>query len=167
MGKEICTSYAPTVFKELRRLYNIDPGSYKVCGIRVYFRFQLDESVDINSIPQQSISTGDIEGKKNPAMSGALLFFTKNKLYMLKTMRDHELQFFTATILKKYLHHFQRVKNSLLTQYMGAYRCKNQLLVVMRNVKNAVDTNETFDLKGSSFNRRVSECGNCVKYFRH
>lgn len=89
-------------------------------------------------------------------MSGALLFFTTNKMYILKTMRDHELHFFTTTILKKYLYHFQRVKNSLLTQYMGAYRCKNQLLIVMRNVKNAVDTNETFDLKGSSFNRRVS-----------
>lgn len=39
---------------------------------------------------------------------------------------------------------------------MGVYRCKTDLIIVMKNIKNGLKTNETYDLKGSTYDRKVS-----------
>lgn len=106
---------------------------------------------------QTSISSGEFVGKINTSKSGSLLFYSNDDQYVFKTLHDKELVFLRTKLLKNYVHYLERAHNSLLVQFMGVYKCKKILIIVMKNVKNGLKTNETYDMKGSTYDRKVSK----------
>lgn len=106
---------------------------------------------------QTSISSGEFVGKVNTSKSGSLLFFSSDDQYVFKTLHDKELEFLRTNILKNYVRYLEREHNSLLVQFVGVYKCKKNLIIVMKNIKNGLKTNETYDMKGSTYDRKVNK----------
>lgn len=107
-----------------------------------------------NYITQDSINGGELKPKINPAASGSELFFTYDKMFLLKTIREKELHFLRTTVLEKYVAHLETSKNSFLAQYVGVYSYKHNRILVMVNLLQG-DMNEVYDMKGSIVGRKV------------
>lgn len=55
--------------------------------------------------------------------------------------------------MKKYTSYLTKQRHSTVAQFMGAYAWKDQLVIVMKNIKNGNYVNETYDMKGSTHDR--------------
>lgn len=100
----------------------------------------------------------------NQASSGAALYYSSTKKYLLKTLNDDELEFLNLN-LQGYLKHLRTYKNSLLAHFTGVYTYDKYHILVMKNVfPERMDTKKDpkiilrrYDLKGSIINRDVRE----------
>lgn len=132
-----CKDYASSIFSSLRRSYDIDERSYL-------------ESV-------RSLTGGGFgEGK-----SKMLFFMSKDRKYVMKTVKSHELEFFWEFI-KDYYWHMIANPDTLLCRFFGLFTVTSESsskplhIVVMNNTFNTswpIDLK--FDLKGSINNRMV------------
>jgi hypothetical protein len=107
-------------------------------------------------------------GKAKPGdgKSGQLFLMTKDKSLVIKTLKGYEAVFLRK-ILTRYLEHLTKYPDSLLCRFYDVVTlnepstgAKISLLVmpnIMRTGNSDVVVGETFDLKGSVRNRRVSE----------
>lgn len=129
--------YAPQVFRWLRDQFNIDQANYLI------------------SITGQLI----VSQIKSEGKSGSLFYFSKDNVYIIKTLRYNEFKFLQK-ILESYVDHVGKNKNTLISQFYGLHRVKVRTstgksrthhFVIMNNLfpPNAI-LSQTFDLKGST-----------------
>jgi len=132
--------YAPQVFRWLRDQFNIDQANYLI------------------SITGQLI----VSQIKSEGKSGSLFYFSKDNVYIIKTLRYNEFKFLQK-ILESYVDHVGKNKNTLISQFYGLHRVKVRTstgksrthhFVIMNNLfpPNAI-LSQTFDLKGSTAGR--------------
>ena len=115
------------------------------------------ESLNIGMNRAQAFSAGEASGK-----SGSFFFFSHDGKFIIKTMRDFELELFIKMI-PDYFVHLKEHKYSLIARFYGAYTVKMEdvspvSLVVMANTAQVASKSgirHVFDLKGSFINRKV------------
>ncbi|KAI5966084.1 MSS4 [Candida margitis] len=132
--------YAPQVFRWLRDQFNIDQANYLI------------------SITGQLI----VSQIKSEGKSGSFFYFSKDKVYLIKTLRYNEFKFLQK-ILESYVDHVGKNNNTLISQFYGLHRVKvrsskgkskTHHFVIMNNLfpPNAILI-QTYDLKGSTAGR--------------
>ncbi|KAL1918485.1 uncharacterized protein VTP21DRAFT_3145 [Calcarisporiella thermophila] len=132
--------YAPWVFRHLRELFGINPADYLMSLTNKYVLSELSSS-----------------GK-----SGAFFYYSQDYRFIIKTIHHSEHKWMRR-ILKRYYEHVKENPNTLLCRFYGLHRVKlphgrKIHFVVMQNVFPAdKDIHETFDLKGSTIGRSISE----------
>lgn len=128
--------YYPEIFTSIRKLSNISESEY-----------------------QESICQGNMKVIITPGKSGAILFFTGDNKFLLKTVSDSELAFLNS-ILKKYHQHLVQHQYTTIVRILGLYSMKNSNyhinFIVMENVFPEKPF-ETYDLKGSSIGRHATD----------
>lgn len=92
-------SFAPKVFKKLRRTFNVDDESYL-----------------------GSLTMADVVHFQTSSKSGGFFFFTNDGKYLIKTATKKELDFFLKKLCKDYYNHIlEYADTSLLVRFMGFY----------------------------------------------
>ena len=131
--------YAPLAFRNLRNFWEIDKYEYlySICNPNTNF----------------------LEFMSN-SKSGMYFFFSHDKKYMIKTLKDDECRFLRR-ILPHYVRHMTRNPNSLINRYYGLHRVKMPHLrrkihfVVMNNIFHTPKPIHTmYDLKGATYHGR-------------
>lgn len=132
------TEYTPSGFKELRNRWGITDYAY--------FR---------------SLSQLSGDGAIGDGKSGMLFFFTRDRRYVLKTVKTNEMTVLVDNgLLKTYVRHMADNPDSLICRFFGLYTFKmgkpaREINLVC--MQNSFDTrlvlHEKYDLKGSTANR--------------
>ncbi|KAF9974189.1 Phosphatidylinositol-4-phosphate 5-kinase [Actinomortierella ambigua] len=132
--------YAPWVFRHLREDFHIDASDYLVSLTSKYILSELG----------------------SPGKSGSFFYFSQDYRFIIKTIRHSEHKFMRK-ILKDYFNHVKQNPHTLLCRFFGLHRVKlphgrKIHFVVMGNVfPPNRDIHETFDLKGSTLGRAISD----------
>ncbi|EFA77593.1 pleckstrin domain-containing protein [Heterostelium album PN500] len=134
--------YAPKVFRKIRELSNVNPADYMI-----------------------SLTRDTLTEIPTPGRSNSLFYFTSDKKYLIKTITTSEYDHLRS-ILQNYYEHLSQYKDSLLVKYFGLHhispsKMKNTYFVVMENIFENRHIDETYDLKGSTLNRKA-ETGKSV-----
>jgi len=139
--------FAPAVFSSLRRLAGISNADYMESLCRTDFHF---------------ISFG------SNSKSGEIFFFSHDSQYLLKTAAYDEARVL-LDMSTDFVQRFQEEPRSMIGRYLGLYRLNlpgqdPRLFIIMRNVTTIpVKVQKTYDLKGSTRNRRAKEGESCGK----
>ncbi|KAJ0412106.1 hypothetical protein ATCC90586_004026 [Pythium insidiosum] len=152
------TSYKAAVFAELRH----------ACGVSTDAFLQ-----SFASSTKPTISEG---------ASGAFLFFSGDKRFIVKSMAEGECRFLNV-LAESYVDYLIRHPNSLITKFFGCFKItlygKRFYFVVMENLfdvmERGVPIHHRFDIKGSWVNRSYSrprrgakvKCRHCSMTFRY
>jgi len=145
-------------------------GSLHVCNPAAFATLRELAGVDHNSF-FNSLTHQDLVGGRTEASgkSGSLFWYSQDGRFVLKTVKESELQTL-LTILPKYARHLVGNRDSLLTRYFGAYRVipttggDEVRMVVMNNVLEGARQHKVYDLKGTTEDRWVEEQeGKCLK----
>lgn len=96
--------------------------------------------------------------------SPSFFFFTSNKLFAVKTLKDQELdRLVRKGFLQKYCQYLKKNPNSLLSRIYGVYKIKIENMssisvMIMENIMGVHPENvsKIYDLKGSTFQRIVN-----------
>ncbi|KAF9290047.1 Phosphatidylinositol-4-phosphate 5-kinase [Linnemannia elongata] len=132
--------YAPWVFRNLREDFHIDASDYLVSLTSKYILSELG----------------------SPGKSGSFFYFSQDYRFIIKTIHHAEHKFMRK-ILKDYFNHVKQNPHTLLCRFFGLHRVKlphgrKIHFVVMGNVfPPNRDIHETYDLKGSTLGRAISD----------
>jgi 1-phosphatidylinositol-4-phosphate 5-kinase len=93
--------------------------------------------------------------------SASFFFFTESKQFVIKTLKDEELDLLARKgLLEKYHNYIKGNPQSMLARFYGIYTIKIKFMkpinvIIMDNVmgKHSEDIVRVFDLKGSTFQR--------------
>jgi len=129
--------YAPSVFKKIRELSNINCNDY------------------IKSISDKFM----LLELSSPGKSGSFFYFSPDYRYLIKTVHYNEHRHFFK-VLDKYYKYLEANPNSLIMSIYGLYRLKadghKMYFIVMQNVYPPnKDMHRMYDLKGSTEGRFV------------
>ena len=107
-----------------------------------------------------SICNDSLRELSNPGASGSLFFLTNDDEFILKTVMHKESEFLQK-LLPGYYMNLNQNPHTLLPKFFGmfCYQCnqKNIRLTVMNNLlPSDVKMHLKFDLKGSTYKRKVS-----------
>ncbi|WFD23101.1 1-phosphatidylinositol-4-phosphate 5-kinase [Malassezia equina] len=128
--------YAPAVFRELRRHFQLDTGDYLLSLAAKYILSELG----------------------SPGKSGSFFYFSHDYRFIIKTIRPGEHKLFLR-FLHAYYEHVQANPQTLLSQFYGLHRVKlpgrrKIHFVIMNNLfPPHRDVHEVYDLKGSTISR--------------
>lgn len=132
--------YAPTVFRELRRLFGLDPADYLVSLTSKYILSELN----------------------SPGKSGSFFYYSRDYRFIIKTIHYSEHRHLRK-ILKLYYEHVKHNPNTMLSQFYGLHRVKMPIyygrhrriyFIVMNNLfPPHRDLSKVYDLKGSTMGR--------------
>lgn len=134
--------YCPTVFRELRMFFGLDPADYLVSLTSKYILSELN----------------------SPGKSGSFFYFSRDYRFIIKTIHPGEHRHLRK-ILKDYYNHVKNNPNTLISQFYGLHRVKMPLyygnlkrrkiyFIVMNNLfPPHRDIHRTYDLKGSTLGR--------------
>ncbi|CCU97814.1 unnamed protein product [Malassezia sympodialis ATCC 42132] len=128
--------YAPAVFRELRRHFQLDTGDYLLSLAAKYILSELG----------------------SPGKSGSFFYFSHDYRFIIKTIRHGEHKLFLR-FLQAYYEHVQANPQTLLSQFYGLHRVKlpgrrKIHFVIMNNLfPPHRDVHEVYDLKGSTVSR--------------
>lgn len=130
--------YCPLVFRNLRE------------------RFGLDDMEYLNSL------TKSPKPMHNPGKSGAKLYLSVDKMYVIKTMTTEEIEEMHHLLKQYHPYIVERDGKTLLPQFLGMYRLTvdnvENYMCVMRNVFSGhLKVHKKYDLKGSTVDREASE----------
>lgn len=142
--------YYPTVFRELRKLFGLDPADYLVSLTSKYILSELN----------------------SPGKSGSFFYFSRDYRFIIKTIHYAEHRQLRR-ILKRYYEHVKSNPNTLISQFYGLHRVKMPLkygarrkiyFIVMNNLfPPHRDIDRTYDLKGSTMGRYTSSSPSMTK----
>uniref|UniRef100_M4B7W2 PIPK domain-containing protein n=1 Tax=Hyaloperonospora arabidopsidis (strain Emoy2) TaxID=559515 RepID=M4B7W2_HYAAE len=152
------TPYKPLAFAELRQAHGIKAADFL-------------KSFQTSTKPK--ISEG---------ASGAFMFFSGDKKYIVKSMAEEEARFL-CKIAESYAEYLTRNPLSLLTKFYGCFKItiydKRFYFIVMENLfdvmEEGVQIHHRFDIKGSWVNRSYKrprrgakvKCRHCSMMFRY
>lgn len=134
--------YCPTVFRELRMFFGLDPADYLVSLTSKYILSELN----------------------SPGKSGSFFYFSRDYRFIIKTIHPAEHRHLRR-ILKDYYNHVKNNPNTLISQFYGLHRVKMPIyygnikrrkiyFIVMNNLfPPHRDIHRTYDLKGSTLGR--------------
>jgi len=130
--------YCPIVFRNLRE------------------RFGIDDMDFVNSL------TKSPRPMHNPGKSGAKLFISHDKLYVIKTLTSEEVEEMHHLLKQYHPYIVERHGKTLLPQYLAMYRLTvdnvEHYMVLMRNVFTGhLKVHKKYDLKGSTVDREASD----------
>lgn len=96
----------------------------------------------------------------NPGASGSIFYLTNDDEFIIKTVQHKEGEFLQKLLAGYYMNLNQNPR-TLLPKFFGlyCYQCnsKNVRLVIMNNLlPSSITLHEKYDLKGSTYKRRVS-----------
>ncbi|KAI9097894.1 hypothetical protein K1719_025665 [Acacia pycnantha] len=128
--------YCPMVFRQLRKLFQVDPADYMlaICG---------DDA---------------LRELSSPGKSGSIFYMTQDDRFMIKTVKKHEVKVLIR-MLRSYHQHVSKYENSLVTKFYGVHCVKpiggqKTRFIVMGNLFcSEYPIHRRFDLKGSSHGR--------------
>ncbi|KAL3135393.1 hypothetical protein ABBQ32_007577 [Trebouxia sp. C0010 RCD-2024] len=128
--------YCPMAFRQLREVFNIDPGDYmlSICG---------DQA--LRELP-------------SPGKSGSVFFLSHDDRFIIKTMRKNEVKLLLE-LLPKYYAHVERYPHTLLIKFYGLYRVvpnngSKVRFIIMNNLfQTDLHIQRKYDLKGSTQGR--------------
>ena len=108
--------YAPWVFRDLRKIFQIDAADYLVSLTDKYILSELG----------------------SPGKSGSFFYFSRDYRFIIKTLHHAEHKFLRR-ILRNYYEHVKRYPNTLISQFYGLHRVKTSFgrkihFVVMNNL---------------------------------
>ncbi|KAK9763820.1 Phosphatidylinositol-4-phosphate 5-kinase [Basidiobolus ranarum] len=132
--------YAPWVFRHLRALFGVDSAEYLISLTSKYIVSELG----------------------SPGKSGSFFYYSRDYRFIIKTIHHAEHKFLRK-ILPKYYQHVKDNPNTLLCRFYGLHRVKLphsrkiHFIVMANNLPPNKDIHETYDLKGSSIGRELSE----------
>ena len=137
--------YAPKLFRDIRKASGISS---------IFFLKSFLPALNFQAIHNFFTGTGK---------SSSLFFFTDNKFFVLKTLKEEEKTLLlNKGILNNYFNHLMINKNSLLGRYYGVYTIKVPSMgdlhfIIMNNIigLDFMSTFRIYDLKGSTFKRKV------------
>ena len=106
------------------------------------------------SVPMRELS--------NPGASGSIFYLTDDDEFIVKTVQHKECEFLQK-LLPGYYMNLNQNPRTLLPKFFGLfnYQCnsKNIRLVVMNNLlPSSVRMHQKYDLKGSTYKRKVRYC---------
>ena len=134
--------YAPNIFAYLRNLEEID----------------LDEMIESFLPKNNKRGIDEYQGKSNN-----FYISTDDNYYIVKTIRNDELEFIKGTFLDHYVQHLTHNPQSFLCRIYGIYdiissQGRKILIIVMRNVIGDFQDNiiAKYDLNGSTENRKIN-----------
>ncbi|CAH0521612.1 unnamed protein product [Peronospora belbahrii] len=152
------TPYKPQAFAELRQAYGI-------------------KAVDFMTSFRTSTKPNISEGA-----SGAFMFFSGDKKYIVKSMAEEEARFL-CKIAEKYAEYLTLNPSSLITKFYGCFKItmydKRFYFIVMENLfdvmEEGVQIHHRFDIKGSWVNRSYKrprrgakvKCRHCSMMFKY
>ena len=107
-----------------------------------------------------SICSEPMRELSNPGASGSIFYLTQDDEFILKTVSMKEAEFLQK-LMPGYYMNLQQNKNTTLPKFFGmfCYQCnqKNIRLVVMNNLlPSSIKMHLKFDLKGSTYKRKVN-----------
>lgn len=132
--------YAPWVFRDLRKIFEIDAADYLVSLTGKYILSELG----------------------SPGKSGSFFYFSRDYRFIIKTLHHAEHRFLRK-ILREYHSHVSKYPNSMISQFYGLHRVKTSFgkkihFVVMNNLfPPHMDIHSTYDVKGSTVGRVTTE----------
>lgn len=91
--------------------------------------------------------------------SGSFILLSSNRLFLMKTISQKELKYFTSQMLPAYYGHLKTYKDSLICKIYGAFTLdcpgmEDINVIIMENVM-PKSYAKLFDLKGSTVNRKA------------
>ena len=145
--------YAPEVFRDLRRMFNVNQADYLM---------SLNDEIGVRAVGSS--------GK-----SGSSFYYSNDRKFIIKTIHRSEHRHLRR-ILKAYYNYVKANPNTLLCQFYGLHRLKMatrtgtvkvHVLVMNNLIPPTVNISELYDLKGSTYGRATSEKkrmeGSCMK----
>lgn len=132
--------YAPWIFRDLRKIFQIDAADYLVSLTGKYILSELG----------------------SPGKSGSFFYFSRDYRFIIKTLHHAEHKFLRS-ILQQYHQHAKQYPNTLISQFYGLHRVKTSFgkkihFVVMNNLfPPHMDIHSTYDVKGSTVGRITTE----------
>ncbi|KAJ3098394.1 Phosphatidylinositol-4-phosphate 5-kinase [Phlyctochytrium planicorne] len=132
--------YAPWAFRLIREIFQVDAAEYLLSLTGKYVLSELG----------------------SPGKSGSFFYFSQDYRFIIKTIHHSEHKFIRK-VLKNYYEHVRANPQTLLSRIFGLHRVKlpgNRKIhfVVMGNVfPPNKDIHETYDLKGSTVGRIITE----------
>lgn len=145
--------YAPEVFRDLRRMFNVNQADYLM---------SLNDEIGIRAVGSS--------GK-----SGSSFYYSNDRKFIIKTIHRSEHRHLRR-VLKDYYYYVKKNPNTLLCQFYGLHRLKMSTrtgtvkvhVLVMNNLLPlTVNISECYDLKGSTQGRYTSkekqQKGSCQK----
>lgn len=156
-NREICTSDVTNGTPLMLKIFEYCPS--QMARLRRHHGFNKDFLIKafaplFNSYEMEKFSPG--AGK-----SPSFFFFTANKSFAIKTLKDDELNLLVKKgILQKYCEHIRRNPKSLLCRFYGVFKVKIKFMkpipiIVMDNIMGTKpeEVTKVYDLKGSTFQR--------------
>ncbi|TKY74313.1 Phosphatidylinositol 4-phosphate 5-kinase 1 [Spatholobus suberectus] len=133
--------YCPMVFRQLRRLFQLDPADYMlaICG------------------------NDALRELSSPGKSGSFFYLTQDDRFMIKTVKKSEVKVVLLRMLRSYYQHISKYENSLVTKFYGVHCVKpiggqKTRFIVMGNLFcSEYPIHRRFDLKGSSHGRTTDK----------
>ncbi|ONH70152.1 hypothetical protein BON22_0290 [Cyberlindnera fabianii] len=132
--------YAPSVFRELRILFGLDPADYLMSLTSKYILSELN----------------------SPGKSGSFFYFSRDYRFIIKTIHPAEHRQLRK-VLKHYYQHVKENPNTMISQFYGLHRVKMPItygkrrkiyFIIMNNLfPSHRDIHCTYDLKGSTLGR--------------
>ncbi|KAG0680255.1 Phosphatidylinositol-4-phosphate 5-kinase [Pichia californica] len=145
--------YAPEVFRDLRRIFNVNQADYLM---------SLNDEIGVRAVGSS--------GK-----SGSSFYYSNDRKFIIKTIHRSEHKHLRR-ILKDYYHYVKNNPNTLLCQFYGLHRLKMttrtgtvkvHVLVMNNLLPPLVNISDSYDLKGSTYGRKTTEKkrleGSCMK----
>ncbi|ORY05249.1 SAICAR synthase-like protein [Basidiobolus meristosporus CBS 931.73] len=132
--------YAPWIFRQLRELFGIDSAEYLVSLTSKYILSELG----------------------SPGKSGSFFYYSQDYRFIIKTIHHTEHKFLRR-ILPHYYQHVKENPNTLISRFFGLHRVKLphsrkiHFIVMANNFPPNKDIHETYDLKGSTVGRELSD----------
>lgn len=145
--------YAPEVFRDLRRMFNVNQADYLI---------SLNDEIGVRAVGSS--------GK-----SGSSFYYSNDRKFIIKTIHRSEHKHLRR-ILKDYYHYVKNNPNTLLCQFYGLHRLKMMtrtgvvkvhVLVMNNMLPPTVRMSDCYDLKGSTHGRKTIQKkiaqGSCMK----
>lgn len=145
--------YAPEVFRDLRRMFNVNQADYLI---------SLNDEIGVRAVGSS--------GK-----SGSSFYYSNDRKFIIKTIHRSEHKHLRR-ILKDYYNYVRENPNTLLCQFYGLHRLKMMtrtgivkvhVLVMNNMLPPTVRMSDSYDLKGSTHGRKTTEQkiaqGSCMK----
>lgn len=150
--------YAPIAFRYFRDLFGIQPDDFMVNSVFLYC-FCKQDVIFIRL--QMSMCSSPLRELSNPGASGSIFYLTDDDEFIIKTVQHKEGEFLQK-LLPGYYMNLNQNPRTLLPKFFGLYcfQCnsKNIRLIVMNNLlPSYVKMHLKYDLKGSTYKRKVSE----------
>ena len=119
---------------------------------------EVRDSLSLEDNRGQVFSAGEGAGA-----SGSFFFFSKDKKFIIKTLRGKEKDT-VLNLVDSFILHLQKAKNkSFIAKIYGVFTIKTTMyapldFIVMQNTASMIDPSNwsvKFDMKGSTYNRKV------------